>query len=150
MTTNELERLGLTGRTITGLAVGPHESYLVLHTNQGDLTWGTDSDCCSETWFADVVGFDNLVGHPILTASESFENDPEDGRSRQDYDSVGIVSLTTDAGEAEVRWRNSSNGYYGGSIFLVGSDNHGWYHTEKPSAGDVVTEITGDWEAPNA
>lgn len=148
METNELERLGLTGRTITGLATGPSEAYLVMHTDSGDIVWATDADCCSETWFADVIGFANLIGHRIFAASEATEDDPEDGRTRQESDSVGVVTLTTAAGHAEIRWRNSSNGYYGGSIFLVGSDTPGWYSVSVPEEGDTLTEITADWQAP--
>lgn len=48
----------LVGRLVFGVFVGPKESAIYFNTDAGVLMWGVDSDCCSETWFADITGFD--------------------------------------------------------------------------------------------
>jgi hypothetical protein len=127
MVSNELERLGIEGRTVTAVIVGYEEQYLVLETTTGPVIWETDADCCSNTWFSDVVGLPSLLGHPILAASEladvsPFETEEEQNRTRQEEDKVYGVRLLTEAGVCDVVYRNSSNGYYGGSIYYVEAD----------------------------
>lgn len=149
--TNEAERLGVAGKTIDELYVGPEEAYLVLVVGGERIVWDTDSDCCSETWFADIKGVNRLIGHRVLAVSaEDAENDPEDGRTRQESDTVQTLRFTTDAGEAEIIWRNSSNGYYGGSVFWPQwAEIPEWYRRVKhPEPDDVLTRVTDDWSAP--
>ena len=146
--TNEAERLGILGRTITGIYVGTDEESMVLDTDMGRVVWATDADCCSTTWFADIKGTANLIGHRVLAATRVQYDDPEDGRTRQEVDSVESIKITTDAGEAEVIWRNSSNGYYGGSVYWP--DDAAlpeWYHVEPPDLS-TLTAVTADWQAP--
>lgn len=149
MTTNELETLGLTDLPVVkDVFVAQDQSALALiFANRrcpdcrdggadihcvrcagrgwlrGEVVWATDADCCSETWFADVINLAALIDHPITAASlEWLDEDPDDGsRSRQECDEVQALTLTTTAGDCRIEFRNSSNGYYGGSIYLVDS-----------------------------
>lgn len=139
-TTNELEQLGLTGQTIGSLRIDTFdESYLYLHTLNDVLVWMTNADCCSETWFSDITGVANLLGHVILAATMFDPPEVDDGRCRQESDYFYGVRITTDAGDCEIVYRNSSNGYYGGSIALS---------TASPRAFDKTLPITTDWHAP--
>lgn len=140
-TSNELERLGLTGRTVTGLSVGPDEAFLVFHLDDffvPNVVWDTDADCCSETWFADVINLAALLNHPVLSVTQEFIDDPDCTRSRQEHDVVGAITITTLAGDCRVEWRNSSNGYYGGSVCRLAA----------PSDPSGCVPITHDWRAP--
>ncbi len=169
MITNELERLGLAGRPVVReLRVGAGESYLVLVTDDGEIQWDTDADCCSETWFADVVGVENLLGQPVLAATETqdtvrydelageepdkpWESRDPRNRTRQEYDQIYGVTLTTPAGECDIIYRNSSNGYYGGSIYNATGPEYrdvGWYVRSSDRVPDSETRIVGDWHAP--
>lgn len=144
--TNETETLGLAGRTVTGLAVEHGEGSLVFTTTTGDVGWGTYGDCCSETWFADVINLAALLNHPVLHVSETWTDDPDDGqRSRQEVDSVGVITITTVGGDCRIEWRNSSNGYYGGSVELIGGRDTYVEHDSMPT---LLTPITHDWRAP--
>jgi len=151
MTTNELDRLGLRGRTVTGIAVTRDEGGLILHTDGGDVVWGTDADCCSETWFADIIGLNAILGHEVLAVTliqpEPGTRAADEGRTRQESDTIDGVALITAVGHCEIFWRNSSNGWYGGSIFHVGGeDTPDWYPIWAPSVDDLI-EVTEDWSA---
>jgi hypothetical protein len=96
----------------------------------------TCSDCCSETWFADIIGVDNLLCEDTIGIEILDLPDPKDDRTRQDYDLAYGFVLKTKKGNCEFIYRNSSNGYYGGDI-----DNVNRIETLPAD----VSEILGDW-----
>lgn len=131
----------LVGRTIAGISVGGRDELLSFDTDKGPVTYGTYGDCCSETWFADITGVKALIGGKVLEAEEvdmeKVGYNVDDGRTRQDSDSAYGWKLKTDKGYADIIFRNSSNGYYGGDI--EGPT------FEKPK--EAMTPITDDWQA---
>lgn len=134
----------LIGKKIAGLAVSDDQSVLTFRIEGGeDVSYYADGDCCSESWFADITGVAALLGGTV-TAADSVDLEGynvEDGRCRQDYDEAYGWKLTTDKGYADIVFRNSSNGYYGGSIELVTERLSGWL-------GDkAMQDITDDWTA---
>lgn len=62
----------------------------------------------------------------------------DDGRTRQKYDEAYGYKIFTDKGQADIIFRNSSNGYYGGSLDDVVID------VDIPV---MAKEITTDWSA---
>jgi hypothetical protein len=96
----------------------------------------TEADCCSETWWADVTGFDALVGGTVLSAEEIALPEPEDDRGRQEYDQAYGLKVTTNKGVCDMVYRNSSNGYYGGSAYRADDLPNG-----------PLAKIEGDWQA---
>ncbi len=129
----------LIGKRITGLLVNEDQSLLVFTTDHGDVAYETYGDCCSETWFADITGVQALIGGAVNSVEEVEMAEVQDGRSRQEYDSLYGVKLTTDKGHADIVYRNSSNGYYGGNINYL----HGFM---RPT-GLALTPISEDWRA---
>ena len=125
----------LEGRKVTGLLVNDDQSTLVVETDQGDVIFDAYDDCCSETWFADITGVSALLGGTVLEAEDVELPEVVDGRTRQEYDQFYGVKLRTDKGYADIVYRNSSNGYYGGNL-VVGKD--------RP---ENLTPITDDWRA---
>lgn len=79
----------------------------------------TYADCCSETWFSDIVGVANLFQQKIMAIEILEFGEVEDGRSRQEVDEAYGVKLKTTSGYVDIAYRNSSNGYYGGSVSLI-------------------------------
>lgn len=136
----------LVGKTITALYLDNQlsDDRLIFETDQGQLVWDTYSDCCSETWFADIVGVFALIGGTVTEVSEvSLEvltpHQLDESRTRQDYDSIYGYKLKTDKGYADIIFRNSSNGYYGGSCFI---------NTNAPHVDtSTLKQITDDWSA---
>jgi len=135
------------GKTIMGLSVSEDEHYLVFHYADGTFdAYEVDGDCCSESWFADIVGVSALIGGKVLEVAEVDmpQEDKPDNRCRQEYDSFYGVKIRTDKGYADIVYRNSSNSYYGGSVF---------HHSKLPERDTytgnklVWKGITDDWQA---
>lgn len=128
----------LIGKKIVGLRINEDQSVLAFYTDQGVIAYETRGDCCSETWFADITGVSALLGGAVQTADKVNMDgyNVEDGRTRQQHDEAYGVKLTTDKGYCDIVFRNSSNGYYGGSIWRL-----------KREMPDGMTAITDDWHA---
>lgn len=149
---------GLIGKKITGIKVSDDQSLLSFFTESEVISYQACGDCCSETWFADLIGVTSLIGSTVsLVEKLVFESCPmchkdlirtptsngplqgyscDDGRGRQDSDQAYGYSLISTRGRTTVIFRNSSNGYYGGEIVL--------YNGDLPQN---MIEITDDWQA---
>lgn len=131
----------LIGFRVVGLSVSEGEDTLCIHGEAQHALIVTDADCCSQTWFADITGVENLIGHTIqsfewIEMPESYNVD--DGRGRQKTDEAYGIKITTEAGYCDIVYRNSSNGYYGGSASIAWRDG---------TATDGMKPITEDWSA---
>lgn len=127
----------LIGKTLTGLRVNEDQSLLAFDHPDGTSTaYETYGDCCSETWFADITGVAALLGGKVLEVESVELPTLEDERTRQEYDQFYGVKLRTDNGMADIVYRNSSNGYYGGDISL-----------HNGALPDGMVAITDDWRA---
>lgn len=127
----------LIGKTITALRVNEYQSILAFDHPDGTSTaYQTYGDCCSETWFADITGVAALIGGTVAEAYCVEMEAVDDGRTRQGYDEFYGVKLRTDKGLADIVYRNSSNGYYGGDI-----------HLHQQPLPENMASITDDWRA---
>jgi hypothetical protein len=129
----------LIGKKIHSIFVNDDQSILVFKTDVGDVAYEGYGDCCSETWFADIVGVHALLGTTVSSV-EDVELDPspdQDSRCRQEEDSFYGMKLITDKGHTDIIYRNSSNGYYGGSADLM----------SKVPDTSAFENITDDWQA---
>ena len=127
----------LIGKTVTGLRVNEDQSILAFdHPDGTSTSYATYGDCCSETWFADITGVSALLGGKVLEVENVELPTVEDKRTRQEHDEFYGVKLRTDKGLADIVYRNSSNGYYGGSIDL-----------HSGALPESMTAITDDWQA---
>lgn len=128
----------LVGKTIVKLMIDKDEQqYLVFETTEGELAYIAYGDCCSESWFADIFSVGALVGSTVISVEEIEMPSPEDNRTRQEYDEAYGYKFKTTKGYADVVFRNSSNGYYGGWLELI---------LEVPSKVDLM-EVTEDYSA---
>lgn len=128
----------LTGLKIKKVLMEKGESRIVFVTDKRNIGYSTYGDCCSETWFADIIGTDALIDGTVSSVENIVVADKDDGRSRQEHDDFMGIKITTDKGSCEIIYRNSSNGYYGGDITSaeVGC-----------SEPDDYASITEDWSA---
>lgn len=129
------------GRYIERVSVSDGERFLMFHIRYSTVTYEAYGDCCSESWFADITGLDNLRGQTVVGVRILDVDLPEgDTRTRQEWDQVYGYRLSTRKGDCDIIFRNSSNGYYGGELLLV---------PESASlSGETFTEITTDeWSA---
>ena len=116
------------------------ESFIILDVIRGKklLKYETVADCCSETWFADIIGVENLIGEEVIGIIRLELPSPQDNRSRQDYDEAYGIRLQTKKGDCDFIYRNSSNGYYGGRLDSV---------REIDALPENCFEITADYSA---
>lgn len=107
---------------------GENQYFIKFFTDEGEIVYQTHGDCCSESWFADIINVDALLNAKISVVEKVYLPEAEpDGRERQEYDAYYGIKLTTDKGNASIVYRNSSNGYYGGWISLYkGSEKVEW------------------------
>lgn len=128
----------LIGKKIKALAVNKDKSLLSFETENEQVNFSVKGDCCSQSWFADINGVYALLGGTVVNVEEvSMEGyNVEDGRTRQDSDCAYGYKIRTDKGDADVVFRNSSNGYYGG-----------WLYEGPKEAPTGMTSIKDDWRA---
>ena len=116
----------LVGRRVDAIDVEKaKQEYIIFHTDTGPICYAALPDCCSETWFADILGIERILGKVIGSVEEIEVTDfacrliERDGRGRQESDKVYGISLGVAGGcgsGCEIVFRNSSNGYYGGCL----------------------------------
>lgn len=104
----------LVGRTLQGFDVSVGEQFLRVRTAEGDLFYEVDGDCCSESWFAEIIGGMGILGQQVVDVREVDLPGPQDEHTRQEVDAAYGFEIRTWGGMATVVFRNSSNGYYGG------------------------------------
>lgn len=122
------------------------QEYLQFKTKQGDVIYQTEADCCSETWFADIINVEGFFstyygkgtdGRMVQSVEEIEMPEVADDRTRQQSDQAYGYRIKTNAATITIVFRNSSNGYYGGGIRLI----------KKLPDGIEMIEITEDYSA---
>ncbi len=112
----------LIGKIITGVYLSDDDTRIAFTTETGEaLTYATGGDCCSESWFSDIIAIHDLLGNQVLEVEEKEEQAAEG--TRQGYDIIYGYTLKTVQGRCDVNFRNSSNGYYGGSCYFTGASD---------------------------
>lgn len=113
------------------------DDTLSIETDTGNLAYVVHGDCCSESWWHLFDGVKNLIGGTVVGFFEgdASDIDENDGRGRQESESIYSIGIVTDKGTSRIVFRNSSNGYYGG-----------WIQQGEYSASG--TPLTDDWISP--
>ena len=138
------------GATVTKIEIDKgREYFLRFTTDKGIFLYNTEGDCCSETWFYHLLGVDCLLGHKIVSVQDTEPDDShinDDGKSRQEWDEIYGIKITSDIGYMDIEFRNSSNGYYGGHLEYIENpeeylDDEYWRETLALFV-DVKTDYT--------
>ena len=106
----------LIGKKIVAMYLAEDKQALKFDIEGADaLVVRTDGDCCSHTWIEHLeipaLGFPALV-----TAVEDLDMNKDPDETDGDYVQFYGCKISTDRGEIVIDYRNSSNGYYGGSL----------------------------------
>ena len=111
----------LVGRAVKKIYM--NEDFLKFETDEGNLVFEVEGDCCSQSVFYDFVGVKKLLKGNTITSVKKVELNPSDitvdkksyQESIEDY-GYQIFSLDEELGEVTsvFSFRNYSNGYYGG------------------------------------
>lgn len=114
MTTNPI-----IGKTITALEIAADKQALRFVLTDGECIVQCYGDCCSHTWVEHIEM--PALGLPAQVVSVEDIAMPDLG-SPDEYDVIAYYGckIITDRGEIIIDYRNSSNGYYGGSLSWPG------------------------------
>jgi len=98
------------------------QRYLKIITGRNVFVFEAVGDCCSESWFADLTGIQSLIGSTITRIEEVRLDEVDNSRTRQDVDEGYSIKIKSTGGYAEIVYRNSSNGYYGGYLNVISEE----------------------------
>ena len=103
----------LKGMTITAVVYSEASDSLLIHLNTHVLEMIHYQDCCETVYLADVVGsFEDLIGYPLLDASETFV----DTSSGDISSTASYYNFKTLKSSVQLRWVGESNGYYSETV----------------------------------
>lgn len=151
----------LIGKVVNTLYVNEDQTLIKFDTDQGNVIYIAEGDCCSETWFADIMFGWKFFHNTVVSVTEI--DVPEwvnklatnDNRTRQEYDQVYGYQVVTgsenttkhesnNSRSCDIIFRNSSNGYYYGWCDLIDETNP---RSKKKVDEAEWTQITEDWRA---
>lgn len=109
----------LIGNRIVELKIADSSIVFQLE-NYSLIAYSVSGDCCSQSWFSDILNFNsvrNKVIHHLEEPEGLKDYNIADGRCRDCYDEVyGVTLVAEDGSKCDIYFRNSSNGYYGGYL----------------------------------
>lgn len=113
----------LLNKKIVKMQIASDKEALLFVTDDGQqLIVRVDADCCSYTWIESVelpaLGFPFTV---IACDDLDMNKEPLENEEYECLQFYG-AKITTDKGDLVIDYRNSSNGYYGGSIVWPGEN----------------------------
>ncbi len=108
------------------------DDELYITTDRGVHLFTVEGDCCSHSYFYEINSVYQLIGFKVKDM-ETVSNELPD---IDEYTAVYGYKIHTEGGYGLIVFRNSSNGYYGGSMEYKGL---------VPEA--LGKEITEDWNA---
>jgi hypothetical protein len=114
----------LIGCRIREIWISDDQHYICFAADGENVNYKAVGDCCSESWFADLINVPALLNGKVLSIEEiDMPEDGDDGRTRQEHDEVYGYKINTDRGSGKVIFRCSSNGFYGGWIETATDDD---------------------------
>ena len=97
-------------------------------------------DCCSVTWFEDINNKHALLGHEIIGLKIAQFHETQIDESKDEHIQTYGYTLTTSKGYIDIEYRNSSNGYYGGSCEFM--NNSKLFYKDQFIDENIKIEIT--------
>ena len=116
----------LVGRKVSSFSLTAE--VITFETDAGPLRYRADGDCCSRSWFegadapdaiiGEVLVVDEVDGTEVWTDTDGNEVD-QLARNADELRRTYFYRVFTARGCCTIDMRNSSNGYYGGSVELI-------------------------------
>lgn len=98
------------------------KSYLIFINNLNNFwAYSAVGDCCSYSWFESINNPENLMDARVIGIEEKEEYYEEESFKEGVDEVIKIYGYTlkTHKGYTDIEFRNSSNGYYGGSCEYI-------------------------------
>lgn len=112
--------LDMIGRVPREIRQDDHGTELIFNFEDGGaVRFHHYQDCCEDVRIEEIIGeLDDLVGVPILSASEATNNETgEWGSSTWTF-----YLFRSEKGDVTVRWLGESNGYYSETVDMDTSE----------------------------
>ena len=115
----------LVGKIITAIYLSKDKCDIRFDIAEQDAPIIANSygECCSSTWIENVENPEFAVDSVVATAEEMELNKPAEENSEFDYLQFYGFKIETAKGTCVIDYRNSSNGYYGGSLIFPRDDD---------------------------
>ena len=132
----------LIGKTVTAvhLAADKQSIRFDVAGDETTIVARCDGDCCSHTWIEDVIDPEAVIGHEVISVSnldlpESLRQKTTTDNYEEEMQYYGCA-IETAGGRCTIAYRNSSNGYYGGSLDWPGESYYGGVHGQNVSTDE--------------
>jgi hypothetical protein len=109
----------LIGKTLTKIDKTNDEILFYCEGEDDVYKMYHSQDCCESVSIEDIAGdLDDLIGSPILRATEDSSSENPEGvnMSYQDSFTWTFYNIATIKGHVTIRWYGESNGYYSESV----------------------------------
>lgn len=112
----EVEFKELIGKTLTKIEVAYDE--MLFHTDDGHIyKMFHVQDCCEMVTIDDICGnLDDLIGSPIIRASEDKNDDTPKENTDPESFTWTFYNIATKKGHVTIKWYGTSNGVYSESV----------------------------------
>lgn len=100
-----------------------NQHFLKFSTDKGEIIYQAEGDCCSESWFYGFNGVLALLGFVVYTVEKVDMGEIKGYVGRQEETCAYCIKLTSTGGHTDIEFRNSSNGYYGGEVVFLGTND---------------------------
>jgi hypothetical protein len=133
----------LRGKTIAAIWTASDKEAIRFDLADGEsVVANCYGDCCSHTWIEDVIEPDAAIGAEVLSADDielpEHMQQPTKTENYEEEMSYYGFAITTSKGRCTIAYRNSSNGYYGGSLAWPGEYYYGGVSGQNNTAGEWV------------
>jgi hypothetical protein len=143
----------LVGKTIAQMFLADDQGAIRFVLSDGsEIKARCDGDCCSHTWIEDVINPKAAIGSEVLSVDdldlpEEFRLATKTEHYEEEMAYYAFV-IDTAKGRCTLAYRNSSNGYYGGSLSWDGDYHYGGVHAQNNSSEvwRAVAESAADAE----
>ena len=112
----------LVGLTVLELETSDDNQHLSIRLKDSfdniiDTHFVAYAMCCSQSWIESIEGKEDIIGNEIINIIE--HNLPSEDTSDNELLQFYNYEIITSQGSCVIDFRNSSNGYYGGSLDLM-------------------------------
>ncbi len=137
----------LIGKTIASVYLTSDGGAIRFDLSDGSQVHASAyGECCSHSWIETIQGLDQIIDSPIVSVEDVAMPDlGSNGETDRAINRYGHYEeemayygckITSEKGYAVIDYRNSSNGYYGGSLSWDGEYFYGGVHGQNEAKGE--------------
>lgn len=127
----------LVGKIINQIFLAEDQKAIkFVFDDRSQITAYCEGDCCSETWIEDLINPKAAIGSTVLAVRDLDLSDGQPTRTKYSEQVMQYYGCAIDTakGTCTIEYRNSSNGYYGGSLSWKAEDHYDGVFDQNKSA----------------